>query len=171
MAISRSIYASSDDTLPSGTGIPSDHVNGSKVSQRSIETSDIRDVGRQYQDEAESKGNERVSTGTMLPKDLTVKLVRADTANWETFLSLLYSIMMTLFGVFLGSYLSNSDNPNSKFSTLEFTATISFGVLSLILIGVWVVIKVFQQRGSVRVSHSEFETIKDEAEPADGGKG
>ncbi len=159
MAIKRFVDATNDDGFTGGTQIPQQAQSHSSPAQKPIKTGDEREVQSQYQHEAESKQIDKINTGTMLPKDLTVKLVRADTSNWETFLSCLYSFTLTLFGLFLGTLISRDSSQLSNPSTLEIIATIVFGCLSLLLIGIWVCVKIRVQIGGVRMPHDVLDSL------------
>ncbi|MDN5292259.1 MAG: hypothetical protein PWQ06_2498 [Anaerophaga sp.] len=157
MAIKRFVDASNDESFVGGTQTPQ-QTNHQTLSSFKSGTGDERDVQSLYQQEAESETSDKIDIGTMLPKDLTIKLVRADTANWETFLSCLYSISLTLFGLFLGVIISRAGT-QSKTSLLEIIATAFLGIFSFILIGVWVGIKIRCQKGGVRIPHDVLKTF------------
>jgi hypothetical protein len=71
-------------------------------------TSDSFQVSKVYNSSSEStKG--KINMGTVLPSDMTVKLVRADSANWEIFITSLYSLTLTFFGIFLGCWISDAN--------------------------------------------------------------
>jgi hypothetical protein len=125
-------------------------------------TSDITQVEREYKDEAESRGGGRIDTGALLPKDLTVRLARVESANAETFIQVLYSITLTLFGLFLGSWVSASDK-HLSFTSLEVVATVAFGALSLGLIVVWAVLKIRQAKKGVRIPYGVLARFGEEA--------
>lgn len=125
------------------------------------QTADIKQVQRQYQDDAESKIEDKIDTGALLPKDMTVKLVRAETANLEIFLQSLYSFMLTLFGLFLGSWMSRANN-SITFTNLESVATISFGVLSLCLIVAWICLKVKQSNQGIKIPYEILNQLSNE---------
>lgn len=115
------------------------------------------------------------NTGAFLPKDMTVRLVRADSAAWEIFLSVFWSITLTVFGIYLGAWISVSNQTTAAgatapvggsgtmpqnmpvnltqpvFDTLNKIACIGFGIVSLILLGAWVVLKIKQNSESLKV--------------------
>ena len=157
MAISRSNETQSGDLSRNETLIPED--TAARDTSKSHETSDFRQIERQYGPDAES-GRGGVSTGALIPQDMTVKLVRAEAANWETFLSVLYSITLTLFGLFLGALVTTS-SAGEKWSSLEAVATISFGILSAGLIAAWVFIKVRQQQQGVVIPYGVLNTYQE----------
>lgn len=156
MAISRGNDTQSGDLLRNETLIPDD--TGARDTSKSHETSDFRQIERQYGSDAES-GRGGFSTGAQIPQDMTVKLVRAETATWETFLSVLYSITLTLFGLFLGAWVTSS-SAGEDWTSLEVLATIAFGLLSMGLIVAWVVIKIRQQRHGVVVPYEVLNTYQ-----------
>lgn len=156
MAISRGNDTQSGDLLRNETLIPDD--TGARDTSKSYETSDFRQIERQYGSDAES-GQGGFSTGAQIPRDMTVKLVRAEAATWETFLSVLYSITLTLFGLFLGAWVTSS-SAGKNWTSLEVVATISFGLLSAGLIIAWVVIKIRQQRHGVVVPYDVLNTYQ-----------
>ena len=156
MAISRGTETQSGDLTKNETLIPDD--TAARDTSRSHQTSDYRQVEKQYSYEAESVGG-GFNTGALIPRDMTVKLVRAETATWETFLSVLYSLTLTLFGLFLGAWVTSS-SAGKSWTSLEAVATISFGSLSVILIAAWAVIKVRQQRHGVVVPYEVLSTYR-----------
>lgn len=164
MAIRRGNETQSGDLLRNETLIPED--TAARDTSKSHETSDFRQVERQYSADAES-GRGGFSTGALLPKDMTVKLVRAEAANWETFLSVLYSLTLTLFGLFLGAWVTTSSSGKS-WTSLEAVATVAFGMLSAGLVTAWVIIKVRQQRQGVVIPYeilSTYQKTEQEAAP------
>lgn len=90
------------------------------------------------------------TSGALLPKDMSVTLVRADTATLENILAIIYSITLGLFGVFLGAGMAESQ---TKFTALEQAATWVFGIASLGLAGGLIYLKIRQSRASVRVPY------------------
>lgn len=156
MAIRRSNETQSGDLLRNETLIPEN--TAARDTSRSHETSDFRQVEKQYSSDAES-GRGGFSTGALLPKDMTVKLVRAETANWETFLSVLYSLTLTLFGLFLGAWVTTS-SAGKSWTSLEAVATVAFGLLSAGLMTAWGVIKVRQQHQGVVVPYEILNTYQ-----------
>lgn len=100
---------------------------------------------------AEVTAGSGFDTGAFLPKDMTVRLVRADAAAWEIFISVLYSFVLTAFGIFLGSWITDAHSQQPKFTSLEKAAVIILGVIALILAGAWVVIKYRQGRRALKV--------------------
>jgi hypothetical protein len=162
MAIKRHSKTTTNLSDKTGTSVPDYGINEGLTEEN--QTADIYQVEAQYNRDAESNNNDRFDTGALLPKDLTVRLVRSESANWETFLSVLYSITLTLFGLFLGSWLSSSA-ASVKFTSLESVATIAFGFLSLALIIVWIILKVKQQRHGIKVPYNLLNTLtEDKAE-------
>ncbi len=86
------------------TSSPLDNEKSTESFQES-KTSDSYDVTQNYNSDSESTSG-KVDTGAFIPRDMTVKLVRADSSNWEIFLSSFYSLTLTLFGIFLGVLIS-----------------------------------------------------------------
>jgi hypothetical protein len=103
-----------------------------------------------------------VDTGALIPKDMTVRLVRADSANWETFLSCLYSMLLTVFGLFLGAWVSDSQSTTPKFTLLEKIATVSFGLIALVLIAAWIFLKVRQHRRGIKIPYELLQRLPSE---------
>ena len=111
-------------------------------------------------------------TGAVVPQDLTVKFVRADSALWEVLLSVASSLFLTCFGLLLGAWIS-SKSANESIAALQASAIqsgaiapsvlpeqfgvyakascILFGLLSLAALGIWGVLKVKQSRKGVVV--------------------
>ena len=131
------------------TSSPLDNEKSTESIQKS-RTSDSFEVTQIYNLNSESTSG-KVDTGAIIPIDMTVKLVRADSSNWEMFLSSFYSLTLTLFGIFLGVWISDSQQGINSFSILEKVATIFFLVISVILIIVWVIIKVRQRKRGVKI--------------------
>lgn len=156
MAINRSNETQSGDLLRNETLIPED--TAARDTSKAHETSDFREIEKQYNNDAES-GRGGFNTGALIPRDMTVKLVRAESANWETFLSILYSLTLTIFGLFIGAWVTSSSAGKSS-TSLEIVATISFGALSGGLIIVWAVMKVRQQREGVVVPYEVLSTYQ-----------
>lgn len=150
MAIRRSEGISNSSAEETATHAPSSAL-AQDYDQRH-RTGDVRQIQSEYRNDAQSKRGDRIDTGALLPRDMTVKLVRAESANWETFLQCMYSITLTLFGLFLGSWVSSSSSSIS-FTSLEVVATLSFGFLSLALIVIWVVIKIRQSKQGIKVPY------------------
>lgn len=97
-----------------------------------------------------------VLTGAVLPSDMRIRLIRADSSAFDTILTVLFSITLTLFGIFLGAWITDS----TKLSPLGKLATVSFGLLSLALIVWWIVIKVCQMKKGVTIPISLIESFK-----------
>lgn len=120
-------------------------------------------------------------TGAFLPRDMTVRLVRAESAGWEIFLSVFWSITLTIFGIFLGAWISASnqkpipltvstatgenlahkeiivDLAQATFGTFNKVACILFGLISLVLLGAWGYIKIRQSSSSLKVPYELFQ--------------
>jgi hypothetical protein len=88
------------------TSSPLDNEKNMIVFQES-KTSDSYEVTQKYSSDSESSTS-KVDTGAFIPKDMTVKLVRADSSNWEIFLSSFYALSLTLFGIFFGVWISDT---------------------------------------------------------------
>ena len=104
-------------------------------------------------------------TGAVIPQDLTVKFVRADSALWEILLASASSLFLTLFGVFLGAWMSSAPAvPASQgvpavaaaFGIYERIACFSFGGFAIIALGIWGVLKWKQCRAGVTVPIEAF---------------
>lgn len=139
------------------TSSPLDNEKSTESIQES-RTSDSYEVTQNYNSNSEST-SEKVDTGAFIPRDMTVKLVRADSSNWEIFLSSFYSLTLTLFGIFLGVWISDVQEGANSFSILEKTATIFFFVISVILIIAWIFIKVRQRKGGVKIPQDILNTF------------
>jgi hypothetical protein len=113
-------------------------------------TSDNLQVNQQYNSDSESATG-KISTGAVIPCDMTVKLVRADSANWEIFITALNSFTLTFFGIFLGVWISDAKQNVHNFSFLEKFATIFFLLISLVLIAIWIITKINQSKRGVRI--------------------
>ena len=105
MAIKRYPDATNEEIDKGGTSVPSGLANRDQAGLS--QTADIDQIQSQYQGDAESNKAEHFDVGALLPRDMTVKLVRAESANWETFLLCFYSLTLTLFGIFFGSRISS----------------------------------------------------------------
>jgi len=162
MPIYRDPGRVTDEDKLGGTSAPQD--DNAKEGAKDYSTLGPREIADQYENDARSSESPGFKTGAMIPSDMTVRLVRAESANWETLLSVLYSLCLTLFGVFAGSW-SSSDS----FSGLEKTATFGFLGLSLILIAIWATIKVRLQRGGVNVPLNTLGDLKEDDGDAEQG--
>jgi hypothetical protein len=96
--------------------------------------------------------------GYILPKDVRVRFVRAESACLDTILSLLYSSLFTVFGVFLGINLTKGKNS----TPVEISATVIFGVFSIIILIWWGINKWRQYSNSISVPPSILENISEE---------
>lgn len=144
MAIARKTILSDTSEQVGATTIPSSLRNG--YISNDDQTTEASKVRKQYQEETFSS---EFTTGAVLPKDMTVKLVRADQEIWDTFLSIGFSITLTLFGIFLGSWLSMPED----LSKLELTAAVAFGCISLTLVGFWSRIKISRHKNEVIIPY------------------
>jgi hypothetical protein len=156
MAFKRDAIRSDDGAILGATKSPIDTESGSLLN-RTAETTDRQQIEKDYKSDSSNEGG-GISTGAFIPQDMTVKLVRADSANWEIFLSFLYSLTLTFFGIFMGAWISNKNVTTS----LEKTATISLGVISIILIFAWGSIKFKQKKSQIRISNKILESYKEE---------
>lgn len=95
-------------------------------------------------------------TGAVLPTDMRVRLIRADSSAFDTILTVLFSITLTLFGVFVGSWITDP----TQMPKLAKVATVAFGLLSVALIIWWVVIKVCQMKKGVTVPLGMIEGLR-----------
>lgn len=139
------------------TGSPLDNEKNTSELVES-RTSDSFQIAENYiSDSKTSKG--QVFTGAVIPKDMTVKLVRADSANWEILLSSLYSLTLTFFGILLGAWLTDTEKNTQTFSLLEKVCTIFLLFISVVLIVIWVIIKIKQSRKGVIVSEEELRRL------------
>ena len=97
--------------------------------------------------------NERsntVQSGIILPSDIRIRLVRSEAASLDTILSLLYSTMMSVFGVFLGIVLTKGD----KSTGTEIGSVVCFGGFSVALLIWWIWIKRKQSEKGVSIPGS-----------------
>lgn len=150
MAIKRNLGTTNQLNID-GTSIP----DSDFCRETTAQTGDIYKINEEYKKDAQTPKDSGVfNTGALIPNDMTVKLVRADSANWETFVSVLYSVTLTLFGLFLGAWVTspNTGKANTDFSSLEVTATLAFGGLSFVLILIWGYLKIKQQKEGVVIS-------------------
>lgn len=159
MAIKREQIINNDSEINKSTVTPSSVAKD--VRSTKDQTFDSIGVLEDYKDGPESS-RDAINTGAMIPKDMTVRLVRADSANWEIFISLLYSLSLTFFGVFLGSWISDSAKEVPSFTNLEMISTIFLGLLSLILISVWGWLKYQQQKNCILIPHETLNMYKEE---------
>lgn len=121
-------------------------------------TSDSYQITQSYNPDSDSSRG-KVDTGAFIPKDMTVKLIRADSSNWEIFLSSLYSLTLTLFGLFLGVWIFDVQQGSNSFGILDKIATLFFLFLSVLLIIVWIIIKVRQRKGGVKIPQDILNTF------------
>jgi len=123
-------------------------------------TFDSLQVNQQYNSDSDSaKG--RISTGAVIPCDMTVKLIRADSANWEIFITAFNSLTLTIFGIFLGVWISDSKQTIKTFSFLEKVATLFFLFISLVLIIIWIVMKINQSKKGVKIPQEFLNKFED----------
>jgi len=155
MPIYRDPVRITDGDKVGATSAPQD--DNTKDGSKEFTTLDAEQIHSQYENDARSGPTDTFKTGAMIPSDMSVRLVRAESANWETFLSLMYSLCLTMAGIFAGSWASTKD-----FSTLEKFATIGFFSIAGILILVWVRVKVRLQKGGVNIPMNALQTFKDE---------
>jgi len=76
-------------------------------------------------------------SGVVIPADIRVSLVRIEASNLDSVISILFSVVFGIFGVYLGSWLS-SDRAMTKLELLGF---ISFGIFAIFLLIWWLLIK------------------------------
>lgn len=150
MAIRRNSNPNSGIPEPQITAIPSSQ---SKVEPRE-QTSDNEQIQAQYKDDAQSNSGNVINTGAMMPKDMTVRLVRAEVSNLETLLQILYSITSALFFLFLGASINSTQT--APMSELERLSTFSFGAITAILLISLVVLRLKQTSNAIHVPHDVF---------------
>ena len=92
---------------------------------------------------------------------MTVKLIRADSANWEIFITAFNSLTLTIFGIFLGVWISDSKQTIKTFSFLEKVATLFFLFISLVLIIIWIVMKINQSKKGVKIPQEFLNKFED----------
>jgi hypothetical protein len=90
--------------------------------------------------------------GAILPADMRVRLVRSDD-NFDSILSLLYSSMLTVFGIFLGSILTKG----AATTKLEYAATIAFGVFSILLLLWWVYCRIKCRETGITITQAQMD--------------
>lgn len=101
-------------------------------------------------------------TGAIIPEDMRVTLVRADSANLDTILSVFFSVIFGVFGIFLGALLTAT----TPATGLEKLAIWGFGVLGVAILGWWIYNKVKQSSGGVTISlHSLSELTATKPKP------
>lgn len=98
---------------------------------------------QQFEDQAS------VQSGFILPCDIRVRLVRAESSGLDTILSLLYTSMFTVFGVFLGIVTEKQ-----QATSPEIAATWVFGIFSVILLLWWVLTKIRQYEKGISLPSS-----------------
>lgn len=118
---------------------------------KEYQTPDIHTIQDQYKEEA-LKGDGCIDTGVGIPKDMRVKLVRADSAILEIVISILYSVGLTISGIFIGVWGMNETHTFLEKVGIGFT-----GVITLVLIAIFVFVKVIQLRSSVFVPNEFLE--------------
>jgi len=91
--------------------------------------------------------------GAVLPEDMTVKLVRAESADAEIFLSVLYTFVVGLFGIFLGGWIADSQQTQPVMAVWTKVACVMFGLISLVLVAAWFYIKIKQRRKTVKIPY------------------
>ncbi len=123
-------------------------------------TFDSLQVNQQYSSDSDS-AHGRISTGAVIPCDMTVKLIRADSANWEIFITSFNSITLTIFGIFLGVWISDSQQTVQTFSFLEKFATLFFLFISIILIFIWIIMKINQSKKGVKIPQDFLNKFED----------
>ena len=92
-----------------------------------------------------------IDTAAIVPRDMTVRLVRADSAGWEIFLQGLYSFCLTIAGLFGGAWLADVQSGTSKFGFFEKVSFWVFTFLSVALVVAWIVLKVKQGKKVVKI--------------------
>ena len=122
-------------------------------------TSDFNDIQRNYKDQTGSSDNEGIDTGTYFPQDMSVKLMRAENATLETFLSVLQSITLALFCLFLTTSLSNNSCFTPSMSSMIIIATICLGISFLAFLFWWIYLKIQQHKHSVKVPNDYYKTL------------
>lgn len=88
-----------------------------------------------------------ILTGAILPNDMRVNLVRAENAFMETLLTIFFSITLTLFGVFLGPWVTSP----CGYPVLAMVGTIAFAGLSVLFLVFWIIIKVNNSKEGVTI--------------------
>lgn len=111
-----------------------------------IRTGDKAGVSREYENDTEAHGTE-LSFGAILPKDMTVQLIRADSVMWETLIAFLNSISLSFFMLFLGEFTAKEH----LFTRLEIMSLWVLGGFTLILSIIWFALKIKQQKGGVTI--------------------
>jgi len=160
MAFKREKIASDEKILLHPTVSPIEEED-QKILNRTSETTDSQQVQFDYAEESSVEGG-KVDTGALIPRDMTVKLVRSESANWEVFLTFLYTFTLTFFGIFLGSWITK----NLDSTLLEKIATIALGVISVVLIFAWALIKHNQRKSQVKIPGKILESYgNQETEP------
>jgi hypothetical protein len=96
-----------------------------------------------------------IQTGAVLPTDMRIKLVRSDNSAFETSLTILFSITLTLFGVFLSPWITSP----TQMVLIAKIGTLGFGGLSVLLIIAWAIIKINNAKRGVTVPINLFGSL------------
>jgi hypothetical protein len=112
------------------------------------QTSDRTLIDKKYKKESEEMASSGFEYGAVLPRNMTVSLVRSDNANWETIISFLFSLFLSFFMLFLAEYLPVPAT-GSSFSPLETLAIWILGIFTLIFLITWIILKIKQQQSGV----------------------
>ncbi len=156
MAFNRDdiLQDSDQDYGPTKSPFDSTIENDYENKEQTIEGANVID---EYKNDPKSIGGS-INSGAIIPKDMTVKLVRSDSTIAEIIIATLYAITLTFFGIFLGAWISSQNS----FTILEKTATIVLGGFALIFIIIWIVLKFQQQKKGVLVSLNQLDLLKND---------
>ncbi len=96
-----------------------------------------------------------ILAGTYLPQDMTVRLVRAENSNNDTILSILFSICLTVVGVFSGAFISYQTSA-TKPTLLEKISLVFVSILAAVFLILWIVNKCKMNKKSILVPITKY---------------
>jgi hypothetical protein len=135
MAIKRNIVASNNslqaprDTAPDV--LPSSHVEAEQ-------TDDVRGYRNRYKSDTETTSDKTFKTGAILPQDMTVRLIKEEASNFELFLSIGYSLFMTVWSGFFGAWISS---PKESFPASSQIAMWIFLAIAVTFLVMWIIMR------------------------------
>lgn len=106
-----------------------------------------------------SDARRAVLSGVIIPSDMRVRLVRAESAALDAVVSLLFTAVMTVFGALLGAALGNDEDASGE----EITGIVALGVLGAVLLGWWLANKWKSMGSGVSVPGSVIQEYGDDA--------
>ena len=106
----------------------------------------------------EESTDQNVLSGIIFPSDIRIRLVRAETVTLDTVLSLIYSSLLTVFGVFLGIMLTKGQLRTGT----EVAAVVFFGFFSMVILVWWTINKVKQHDKGVSLPTTILQKYEDD---------